>query len=71
MAATLNTQINIEISSPNLAVAKYFEIATASNNIRVNQGGQCNSTVQATGFTITPASGTLTGGTITVYGYRK
>ena len=71
MAATLNTQINIEISGANLAVAKYFEIATTSNNIRVNQGGQCNSAVQATAFTITPASGTLTGGTITVYGYRK
>ena len=71
MAATLNTQINIEISGANLAVVKYLLIDTVSNNIRVSQATQCNSTVQATGFTITPASGTLSGGTIRVYGYRQ
>ena len=71
LGTTLNTQINIDLSSPNLAVAKYLDIATCSNNIRVNQAAQCNSTVQATGFTITPDSGILTGGTIYVYGYAK
>ena len=71
MGTTLNTQIIVEISGPNLAVAKYVDVRTASSNIRVSQGGQINSTTQATGFTVTPASGTLTGGIITVFGFRK
>lgn len=33
--------------------------------------GTCNSTTSATGFAISPSSGTITGGTISVYGYRK
>ena len=71
MGTTLNTQIIVEISGPNLAVAKYVDVRTASSNIRVSQAGQINSTTQATGFTVTPASGTLTGGIITVFGFRK
>lgn len=34
-------------------------------------GGFLNNTTSYTAFTITPASGTLTGGTIRVYGYRN
>lgn len=33
--------------------------------------GFLDNTTSYTGFTLTPGSGTLTGGTITVYGYRK
>jgi hypothetical protein len=36
-------------------------------------GGVCDtgSTITVTGITLSPSTGTLTGGTITVYGYRK
>ncbi len=71
MATTQNTQITIEISSPNLAVTKYVQMNSASATLRANSATQIGSSVQATGFTIAPASGTITGGTITVYGYRK
>lgn len=37
----------------------------------ITQGGFLDNATSYTAFTITPASGTLTGGTITVYGYRK
>jgi hypothetical protein len=34
-------------------------------------GGYLNDATSYTAFTITASSGTMTGGTITVYGYRK
>lgn len=34
-------------------------------------GGTLANTTSYTGFTLTPASGTLTAGSVTVYGYRK
>ena len=71
MAATQNTQITIEISGPNLAITKYVQMNSASATLRANSATQIGSTVQATSFIIAPTSGTLTGGTITVMGYRK
>ena len=35
------------------------------------QNGYLNDTTQYTAFTLTPGSGTLTGGTIRVYGYQN
>jgi hypothetical protein len=37
----------------------------------LNTGGFLNNTTSYTAFTFTPSSGTLTGGTIRVYGYRN
>ena len=37
----------------------------------ISQGGFLDNATSYTAFTITPASGTLTGGTIRVYGYRN
>jgi hypothetical protein len=71
MASTQNTQISIEISGPNIAATKYASIKTASATLAAYGTTQIASTVQATAFTIAPTSGTLTGGIITVYGYRK
>ena len=34
-------------------------------------GGRDSNAASSTGFTLSPTSGTMTGGTITVYGYRK
>jgi hypothetical protein len=35
------------------------------------QGGWHNSATSFTDFTLTPNTGTITGGTISVYGYKK
>lgn len=70
-----NLHMSCEIFSPNLAkvktiVAPYFFATTGAGVGYYQSGGVCNSTAQATGFTLSPSSGTLTGGKITVYGYR-
>lgn len=43
----------------------------ASNNYMAHYGGLLATTASYTSMTIAPASGTLTGGTIRVYGYRN
>jgi len=68
---TGNSLAQLEISAPNLAVTKYANLITSSALISVTQGGEIRSSVQSTGFTLAPTSGTMTGGTITVMGYRK
>lgn len=61
----------IELLGPNLAKQ------TVISSVYYNTGGNgtftgtLDNTTQHTGFTLTPTTGTLTGGTITVYGYRK
>jgi hypothetical protein len=69
---TSTTQaLNLDILSPNLAVNKrisgFYTNATISGPI----SGFLNNQTAVTGFTIGTNTGTLTGGTIKVYGYRK
>jgi hypothetical protein len=62
---------NIDLLNPNLAqptIANYSQVT--STLARVG-GGFLNNSTQYTAFTFTPASGTLTGGTIKVYGYTN
>ena len=71
---TSNTTANFELLSPNLAKntvlqATYSVAATAGNAFWLN--GYLNDSTQYTAFTITPSAGTLTGGTIRVYGYQN
>jgi hypothetical protein len=70
-----NLHMSCEIFSPNVAkvktiVAPYFFPTNGAGVGYYQSGGVCNSTTQATGFTLGTSSGTLTGGKITVYGYR-
>lgn len=60
-----------DIRNPNLASSTFFssDFVDEANSGRV-QVFLAN-TNQYTGFTITPAAGTMTSVTITVYGYRK
>jgi hypothetical protein len=63
--------LNIDVDSPFLAKptfinCKYID-GTNAGSVTVKQ----TSSTSATGFTITPASGTLTGGTIRIYGYAN
>lgn len=69
------TRLACTIYAPNLAVrtgigASYMGTGTSSGAFGTFNGNLDNST-QYTAFTIAPNSGTLTGGTVTVYGYRK
>jgi len=45
--------------------------ATTTINLVTNGGGYINNTTQYTAFTLTPVSGTMTGGTIRVYGFAN
>jgi hypothetical protein len=63
--------VTIELIGP------YTAEYTVIQSLYVNTGGHGTFTgirgadTQHTGFTLTPTSGTLTGGTVTVYGYGK
>lgn len=66
-ALNLNmTVINPFLARPTIMSAGYVDAANAG----VTNAFQ-NSSTSTTGFTITLAAGTMTGGTIRVYGYRK
>jgi len=61
-----------DLISPNLAKPKFFVANDGISSTGFYQfRGICNSSVQATGFTIAASTSTMTGGTVTVYGYRK
>jgi hypothetical protein len=64
----------IDIQSPFLTKQKDFMTQYIGGGTSTYSGiynAHCNSSASCASFTITPDSGTLTGGTITVYGYRK
>jgi hypothetical protein len=68
--AVLN--VNIELQNPFLA--KYTNIQALTVNyssIRGSAYGEHETASSYTSFTLAPYTGTLTGGTICVYGYRK
>lgn len=65
---------DIELRSPNLA--KVTEMFSRTNSASTSGytnywAGYLNDTTQYTAFTLTLGSGTITGGTIRVYGYRN
>jgi hypothetical protein len=62
-----------DVISPFLSQQKFMlNMVGASTTGYYNFSGSCTSTASATGFTITQnGGGTLTGGTIRVYGYRN
>jgi hypothetical protein len=66
--------MNLDIIAPNLAkntnIFGGFAVTLTGSRSSVF-GGFVNNTTQYTAFTITPSSGTLTGGTIRVYGYAN
>jgi hypothetical protein len=62
---------SIQIFAPNLAKATEIETRVRYQAVYGVYIGVETSTTQHTAFTIAAASGTLTGGTIRVYGYRN
>jgi hypothetical protein len=68
---TDSIKCSLEILGPNLAKKTYIYNGFADAAIGGNANGYLNNTTQYTGFTIFPTTGTLTGGTIRVYGYAN
>ena len=59
------------VGSPNLAKTTTVGSAVMSDGFGGNHTGTLQNSTQYTGFTVTSSNGTLTGGTIYVYGYAK
>jgi hypothetical protein len=72
---TSNSQYNIELTSPLAANWKVGESTFTAGDNANSYGGNAKlwntSGSSATGFTLNPGTGTMTGGTIRVYGYRN
>lgn len=65
------SSIVFEIISPYKTTPTHVVAQHADQEYWSTRGGRDSNVVSHTGFTLTPSAGTLTGGTIYVYGYRK
>jgi hypothetical protein len=65
------THMAVTVRSPFVTQATMFNATNASISWSSFYNGVMNNGTSYTAFTILPTSGTLTGGTIRVYGYRK
>jgi hypothetical protein len=66
--------VAFEVSAPNLAsntITRMIFVAPETGGRAGSIGGFLNDTTQYTAFTLTTTVGTITGGTIRVYGYAK
>ena len=67
--------LSFELFSPNLAVYTLFSsqpsVAGNTDQYIIQRAGAFRNSTQFTGFQLFPVSGTLTGGTIRVYGYNN
>lgn len=61
----------LDLTAPNIARRKTFFTQGSTQAAYYSFGGVCDSTSTATGFVLGTNSGTMTGGTIRVYGYRN
>ncbi len=68
---TTSHGLTMTVHNPFLSRNTYYRANFASDYTSGWTGGVCNTATSTTGFTINPGSGTLTGGTVTVYGFRK
>ena len=73
-ASTNSINGNIELFGPNLAKNTHVQYGASRSDTTSSinfQSGYVANTTQYTAFTLTLSSGTVTGGTISVYGYAK
>ena len=68
---TNGLNLNMELNGPNLAKRTIVSGTMTSINVGRMYSGFLDDNTAYTAFTITPASGTITGGTIRVYGYAN
>lgn len=66
-----DTSANATIYSPFLTKRTAFTSQASNQSLTSFNGGVDTSAVSNTGFTLSVGSDTLTGGTVSVYGYRK
>jgi len=72
--STNSLSFNANLFAPNLAkntIVNSAWVGCGTTSLQANYGGFLNDTTQYTGFTILTDAGTLTGGTIRVYGYAN
>ena len=72
--SAMNTQfINMDFELVEVAIARYtrFKSTFINNGTAIQIAGVHQVATAYTGFTVTPTSGTMTGGTIRVYGYQN
>jgi hypothetical protein len=74
IGSSTNLAGQITLQNPNLAKTTQHNVVYSGNGTTSNMSmaaGFLNNTTQYTAFTITATTGTLTGGTIRVYGYQN
>jgi hypothetical protein len=74
LGSTDTITANFDLQNPfnaKFTVINYFYNDPRTNGEAGAGGGVLNNTTSYTDFTITPGAGTYTGGTISVYGYKK
>jgi len=69
--STDGVNVNLELNSPFLAKNTFITGAVANDATGRTFAGRLQNSTSYTAFTLTAASGTLTGGTIRVYGYAN
>ena len=69
--ATNGSHLTIDVFSPFLSKSTGYGGSFIVTDVAGSTGGLQKSNTSFTDFTLTPGSGTLTGGTIRVYGYRN
>ena len=70
-STTSTLTMSCELRGPNLAKPTYLTSNYVAEDATGTSNGIHTDNTQHTAFTILPQLGTLTGGTITVYGFRK
>jgi len=68
---TTSLSFNVNLSNPFLTEQTYMQGANIGSTEAYAVEGFLNDTTSYTAFTITPSTGTITGGTIRVYGYAN
>jgi hypothetical protein len=63
--------VSTEILNPFVTSSTQFLSTSIGNGFFSTRGSNDTSTASSTGFTVSPASGNITGGIISVYGYKK
>jgi hypothetical protein len=63
--------LNCDVVNPFLAIPTTLNNASYASHLGGSVNGKQTSSTSVTGFTVTPPGSTMTGGKITVYGYRK
>lgn len=61
----------VELQSPFLATSTRCQFQSSSGTYNSAGGGNDTNAASSTNFTVTLAAGTLTAGTVSVYGYKK